>query len=254
MRKRGQSHAHGVLSLGVVALLLAAPTAAGADDGWRWDITPYMWFSDIGETLVVNDFETEGSVTEFDELVDLVDTSLQLRFEGAKDRWGMFADLTYIELSDSDTGEYGLLTTDVEIDETLLDLGAIYRPGGEDGRLELLFGARMYSVDESYAITAGERDPRVTEINEDYLDLLLAARYTLPLAERWALAFTGDLSLGDTDLVWTAQAAVGWSFGSSNQHAVVLGYRYREMDYEKADVVEVDKTISGAGLGVTFGF
>ena len=36
--------------------------------------------------------------------------------------------------------------------------------------------------------------------------------------------------------------------------AVFLGYRYRDMKYSKADVIEVEKTLSGPGIGVKIGF
>ena len=62
------------------------------------------------------------------------------------------------------------------------------------------------------------------------------------------------MSFGDTDLIWTAQALVGWLFGASQQHAVFFGYRYRDMKYGKAEVIDVEKTLSGIALGVKFGF
>jgi hypothetical protein len=151
-----------ITSLGPIVLLVAfgaAPPEADAGERWLWSITPYMWASDISEDLILRGEVVGGGDTEFKDLLDVVDSSLQLHFEGIQDRWGLFADLTYIDLSDSETGELELLRFDVEITETLFEAGALYRPGGRSGRLDLLFGARLLAVDEVYRLQLGERDP-----------------------------------------------------------------------------------------------
>ncbi|MCK5376255.1 MAG: hypothetical protein KAJ97_04175 [Acidobacteria bacterium] len=235
----------------IAALLFPSP--AHAAGGWNWSITPYIWASDISEDLILHGEVVGGGDTEFKDLLEVVDTSLQLHFEGIRDRWGLFADLTYIDLSDSETGELEILRFDVEITETLFEAGALYRPGGQSGKLDLLFGARLLTVDEVYRLQLGELDPIESSIDESYVDALIGARYHIPLSQRWVISLRGDLSLGGTDLMWTAQGMVGWRFGAKRNSAVFLGYRYRDMKYSKADF-EVEKTLSGPGLGVKIGF
>jgi hypothetical protein len=82
----------------------------------------------------------------------------------------------------------------------------------------------------------------------------VAARYNLPLGERWYWNFKGDLSFGNTDGTWTVQTGAGWLFGSARRHAIFLGYRHRDLQFEKAGVFDVEKTLSGPMLGVNFGF
>jgi len=243
------------LPAAVAAILIVTSGAtARAADGWQWSIAPYIWASDISETLLLNDEIVGGGDTEFKDLVELVDTSLQLHFEGVRDRWGLFADLTYIDLSDSETGELEILRFDVEITEALLEAGAIYRPSGRSGKLDLLFGARYLSVDEKYRLQLGGLDPFEAAVDEGYLDALVGARYRIPLSQRWMISLRGDVSLGGTDHMWTAQGLVGWLFGAKRNSAVFLGYQYRDMKYVKADVIEVEKNLSGFGLGVKIGF
>ena len=236
----------------VAALLLTSP--ARAADDWNWSITPYIWASDISETLILDDEVVGGGDTEFKEIAELADSSMQLHFEGIRDRWGLFADLIYADLSDSEMGDLELLRFDVEINEVVFEAGAIYRPAGRSGKLDLLFGTRYLSVDEKYRLQLGERDPFETRVDESYLDALVGARYRIPLSERWVISLRGDLSLGGTDYMWTAQGLVGWLFGAKRNSAVFVGYRYRDMKYTKADVIEVEKTLSGFGLGVKIGF
>jgi hypothetical protein len=238
----------------MIAVLVGAAPGAQAGDTWDWSITPYMWATDISEDLILDGAVVGGGDTEFSDLVDKIDTSLQLHFEGTRERWGLFADVNYVELSDSATGEMGLGRLDVDIEETVLEAGAIYRPGGRSGKLDLLFGVRVLAVDEDYRLQVGELPPVGAAIDEDYLDALIGARYQIPLSERWVISLRGDVSTGGTDHTWTAQGMVGWRFGAKRNSAIFAGYRYRGMKYTKADVLEDQKTLSGFGLGVRFGF
>lgn len=141
----------------------------------------------------------------------------------------------------------GIGRLDVEIEETVLEAGAIYRPGGRSGRFDLLFGVRMMAVDEDYRLQIGELPPVGASVDVDYLDALVGARYHIPLSQRWVISLRGDVSLGGTDVMWTAQGLLGWRFGAKRNSAVFLGYRYRDMEYTKAEVYEVKKTLSGFG-------
>lgn len=235
-------------------LMVTAGASAQTSEGWLWSVTPYIWASDLSETLIVDDEIVGGGDTEFKGLADLTDTSLQLHFEGLKDRWGLFADINHVSLSDSETGELELLRFDVEITETVVEAGAIYRPGGRTGGLDLLFGTRYFSVDETYRLQLGERDPFNVRVDEGFWDALVGIRYAMPLGQRWAIMMRGDVSLGGTDHMWTVDGKLAWLFGAKRNSAVFVGYRYRDVKYTKADVVEVEKTLSGPGIGVKIGF
>jgi hypothetical protein len=244
-----------LILIGAVGLILGASAGgAGAAEGWRWSLTPYMWATDISETLLLDGDEVGGDDTEFADLVDVLDTSLQLRFEGAGERWGVFGDVTYIELTDSAEGELGLTRFDVEIEELLLEGGLIWRPGGGADGLDVLIGARYLGVDEFYRLEIGAvPEPVQRRLDEGYLDALVGLRYQVPLSPRWVLSLKGDVSAGGTDLTWTAQGLVGWRFGAHRNSAVLAGYRYRELEYGKANTLDVEKALSGFIFGVRIG-
>ncbi|MEJ2086781.1 MAG: hypothetical protein P8Y44_14135 [Acidobacteriota bacterium] len=203
----------------VVAVIGASP-AFGAST-WQWSITPYIWATDINEDLILNGAIVGGSKTEFKDLADKIDSSLQLHFEGIRDRWGLFADINYVDLSDSEIGQQGLARFDVEIEEATYEAGAVYRPGGATGRLDVLFGTRVLTVSEDYRLVIGQEPIILKDIDETYVDALVAVRYNLPLSDRWALSFKGDASAGGTDYIWTAQGLIGWRFGSKRQSALL---------------------------------
>jgi hypothetical protein len=238
----------------VTAIVVFAAADARAGDTWQWSITPYIWATDISEDLLLRGTVVGGGDTDFDDLVDLIEASLQLHFEGTREHWGLFADVSHVELSDSETGEMGFSRLDVDIEDTVVEAGAIYRPGGRSGRLDLLVGTRYLAVVEDYRFQIADLPPYGASIDEDYLDFLMGARYHIPLSDRWMISLRGDVSTGGTDYTWTAQGMLGWRFGARRNSAVFVGYRYRDMKYTKADVLEVQKALSGLGLGVRLGF
>lgn len=251
---RSKSFRRAANIIAIAAIFAFAAANADAAESWLWSITPFMWATDVSETLLLDGAEVGGDDTEFSDLVDKLDTSLQLHFEGVRDRWGLFVDVTYIELSDSAEGELGLTRFDVEIEETTIEGGLIWRPDGASVGFELLLGARYLAVDELYRLEIGGLpEPYRRRIDEGYLDALVGARFNLPLSYRWMLSFKGDLSAGGTDLTWTAQSLIGWRFGAHRNSAVLAGYRYRELEYGKTDVLDVEKTLSGFILGVRIG-
>jgi len=237
--------------IAIAAVFVTAAANAGAAD---WSLTPYMWATDISETLLLDGNEVGGDDTEFADLVDVLDTSLQLHLEGVGERWGVFGDVTYIELTDSAEGELGFGRLDVEIEEMLVEAGLIWRGAGGPEGLELLLGFRYLDVDEAYRLEIGALpDPYQRRLNESYLDVLVGARYNALLSPRWMVSLRGDVSAGGTDLTWTAQGLLGWRFGAKRNSAILAGYRYRELEYGKAGVLDVEKTLSGFVLGFKIG-
>jgi hypothetical protein len=113
---------------------------------------------------------------------------------------------------------------------------------------------RALAIDEDYTFTVAALEPRTRSIDETYYDALVGVRFHVPLSARWVISLRGDGSAGDTDFIWTAQALVGWRFGSRRGSAILLGYRHRELEYGKADALDVDKTLSGFAFGVKIGF
>jgi len=250
MRRMAPAHLMSVV-LATIVLTAAAP-CVHAQDRWQWDVAPYIWASSISEDLILDGEVVGGGDTSFKDLVDLTESSYLIHLETIGESIGFFFDGMSIELSDQEVGQ--LLQTDVEITEKTTDAGIMIRPAGRGGKLDLFLGLRVISLDERYLFTLGENDPFEVRIDESYWDALFGLRYNHPLGERWLLSFRGDVSFGGTDGTWTIQAAAGWLFGASRRHAVIVGYRHRNLEYEKGRVLDVERTLSGPVLGVNFGF
>ena len=243
-----------VIRWGLALALLATLAGAGeavADDGWEWGITPYAWLSDISEDLLVDGSVVGGNDLSFSDVLDTLEGSLMLHVEGMGERWGVFGEIFYVDIRDEEVHEP--LIIDAQVEETTLELGVVWRAFSSDDRaFDVLLGARQFQVDERYTFTQGDDEPVDARVDEDFLDALVGARYVRLFGDRWLVSASGDFSFGDSDLFWTAELLGGWRYGNRKEHVVLFGYRHREMEYTK-DAFEVERTLSGAILGLRIG-
>ena len=101
---------------------------------WEWTIAPYLWASDVGLDLTVNNETSVGGDAAFKDLLDKVDSVFMGHFEGRKGRWGMYFDTIYLDLSDNKTISIGPggpilgdLMANAGMTMKLYDVGGIYR-------------------------------------------------------------------------------------------------------------------------------
>ena len=62
------------------------------------------------------------------------------------------------------------------------------------------------------------------------------------------------LSTGDTELTWSAGPAIGYTFGRSDEYRVTAGYRRMDIDFETAEPVDADMSMSGMWVGFRVNF
>jgi len=229
-----------------------APAAQAAGSGdWEWMVTPYVWAASIN-TDVQSGVPVDGSSDlNFDDVLDNFDGIFEVHAEGQNEHWGAFADFTYLGLSDED--DRALLHTESDLDARLFEIAGVWSPGAERYRgLDLFAGLRHIDTDLTVQFDPVNPQFNTTTLDtsETFDDLMLGARYTWPLGDRWTLTLRGDGSWGDTEGTWNASAVATrrLSFG-----ALTLGYRYLAADLD-FDLNQTDLTMSGPIFGYTFIF
>jgi hypothetical protein len=239
------------VSVSVAALLCAASSAAvAADEGWDWSIAPYLWGSSIATDFNVRGRPVEGEAN-FSNIVDKLDYAFQMHVEGQGETFGMFADYTYLKLSDQRNRDF--LGIDASLDSTLFELAMVWSPGEQRHRGFEAFGGLRYlntGVDVKFDFTNPALPDQRRTLDKSYTDALIGARYTADLSDRWAMTLRGDGSFGDTEGSYSASILFQYQTGSG---AWGLGYRY--LDIEVATHDENAKiTMSGPVVGYAFKF
>src|SRR4051812_45782265 len=93
-------------AIATVCLLLAVlllPAPAAASD-WTWHLAPYVWGASLGSELKIRDREIGGdSEIDAGKVLDAIDFTGMLHFEGQNGRNGFLLDTLYLNLGDSAT-------------------------------------------------------------------------------------------------------------------------------------------------------
>lgn len=235
----------------VVMLCFTAPARAAPGD-WDWMVAPYGWAPDIGTDLETQSPPSSASTdTDFGDIIDKVDGAFQLHIEGQQDRWGMFADFTYLGLADDNARPR--FRTEADLDTRLFELAAVWSPGAERFQGVDVFAGLRY-IDVDLAVQLEPADPAFPVVTvdggESFSDFMLGARYTWTFAERWGVTLRGDASFGDTEGTWNASAVGQYRAGSGTW---LFGYRHLDIEIGTGRSI-THLTLSGPLIGYGFRF
>lgn len=245
------------------AISLPGATApAGASD-WKWSLTPYVWATDVGVDVAIDDRQVVDETISIQELIEDLDTIAQVRLEAQNGSHGLFLDLFDVNLSDDAAtialpSEMGEATLRPEMGMTILDLGGIYDPQGDQRGLQFVYGARVLdqraTIDVEVRRADGSSARREIEIDDTFVDALVGFRYIQTFGERFSLQMQADVSKGGTELTWSAGPTLGYTFGKRSNYTAIAGYRRMVVDFDSAENVDAKMTLTGFVAGLRFSF
>ena len=231
------------------ALLSGCFTGDAQAQQWQWTIAPYAW--GISTRVDSRFSDAPGGQSRFDDILDTFDGGFQLHAEGLGGAWGGFADFTYLGLSDA--RERSGFHTETDFDTRLFELAALWHPEARrDVGLDLFAGLRYADFD--FTARLFPANPQLPVVDEHsahtYSDLMLGARYTWALSERWRFTVRGDSSWGQTDGTWNASMVARYRMRTGEW---LFGYRYLQADLgDHGDSIHV--TVDGPEIGYGFRF
>jgi len=246
-------HRAGLCAIGTFGMLLAANTPASAQDnaGNHWSVTPYLWATDTQVDLTFRDTNIGTGDISFNDLLDVLDAAFMIHVEGGSGRWSAFADLTYLETSE--TNRRQVLTVDSESKQEFLDVAVAWWPRTNADNLSLYGGLRYSSFTDKYRFRIDGQVIGQQQSDADYADFLIGIRYRFDLSERWTLLTQADTSFGDSEGTWLARADFGYTVGQRRQNRILFGYQFKQAEFKDGDLVS-DYTYQGPMAGFNFRF
>jgi hypothetical protein len=235
------------------ATATAEPTAESSstsNEGWSWTVAPYLWATSISTNLKKEGAPEFGTESEFDDLLSKLDMAFQLHVEGQGDRFGAFADITYIALSDSK--DRPVYTADTSLDTKLIEVAGVWNVDPErfEG-LDLFAGVRHIQAGTDVELVPV--NPLLSTANlkfdQSFTDFMAGARYNATLSERWGLTLRADGGWGDTETDYSVSALLRYKMSKGS---MILGYRYMELGVA-GDSQDLDLTLQGPVLAFAFG-
>jgi hypothetical protein len=240
-------------------MLAAAPGSARGEaaqaDGWRFALTPYIWFAGVGGEAALprqsRDFDAD-----FGDVLSNLDLAAMAMFEARRGRFSLVVDGLYLGQDVNVTTPRNLAFRggSAELNATQLAAVGLVR-AIEQPRFGLDVGAglRAWWIDTEVTLNPGLLAGRSAKGSANFTDPLLAMRVEVRLSERWSFFAYGDIGGFDTGsrLTWQVLGAVSWQATQST--SLQLGYRHLAVDVSRGDLA-LDLSFGGPILGVTIRF
>lgn len=258
------------LAAGLLSTSLLVPGIASAEtpsNEWQFRTSVYGFFPEVGGSVRFPSGSSEIDVNA-DDLIEKTDFAKMGSFEAQKGRWGVFADMVYMDLGDSVYGTRSLgagrmplpsgVTADASLDIEALafTVAANYRVrSSSTSVVDVFAGARLldakgeldwtFSADPIGPIRKG-----TSEAQRDSWDGIVGVKGRSYFGERkqWFVPYYLDAGTGGADFTWQAVAGLGYAAGWGD---VFVTWRHLDYDFGPDRVIE-DLQFDGPAIGVAF--
>jgi opacity protein-like surface antigen len=245
-----------IVIIGLSGPLRAEDEVAMASDGWRFGVTPYVWFAGLkGDVATFPRLPPVSIDAGFGDIIDDADFALMLAAEARKDRFGIVADLSYLSLS-TDGNTSGPLFGGADVDARTFfgTVAGLYRAVKTDRiNVDVGAGIRIWYVDTEISFNAGLLPGRSVQDDQVWEDPIIGLRFDAELGRGFSFAAAGDVGGFDlsSKLTWQLLGTVDYRF--NDWFSVRAGYRYLVVNYEDDGFVW-DVNLSGPIVGAVFRF
>lgn len=207
-----------------------AQTAPGGGSRWHNTVEIYLMGPNLDGSVGLGPVDGDVDVDP-GTIFEALDGAFLGSYVGEAERWGVLADLAYMDLKAGGTGPLGLVDYDVNVKQTIFGLVGLYRL---TDTLQLTFGGRYVDVTNRLNLK-GPGGERGVKASENWIDPTVGLRYVAPLGEKWVfngMADIGGAGVG-SDLTWLLSANIAYRITGRTQF--YAGYRYIYFDYEDGE-------------------
>ena len=242
-------------SVSVAAAADLVPPAEPESD-WTFTLIPYVWLAGLsGDVAAFGAPEVDVDLS-IGDVLDHFDIGLMGAAEARNGRFSLATDLLWVKLSKNVNTPFGILADNVDLTaETFMFTGAgaysvIYEEGGN---LDVLAGARLWSVTNDLNFNGGLLNGRSFDDTATWVDPVVGMKGRLNLSPEFYLTGWGIVGGFDagSKLMWDVMGGVGYAFTPSS--SMVVGYRALSVDY-RHDGFVFDVVQDGPIIGAVFKF
>jgi hypothetical protein len=218
-----------------IVILCIATAPAQAAEPWQFRIAPYVWAASLeGDVATFSGVPAASVDASFTDILENLSAAFMIAGEAHNARFGFFGDILYVDVEATGSVPGPLYSSARLESQTLFATAAGFWRLWSDERasLDVMAGARFWSVDTKLALGAGILAATSVSHDEDWIDPLigLKARGTLGGGRFFQSinVLFGGFDVG-SDLMWDVNVNLGyqWTDGFSTS----IGYRYLAVDY-----------------------
>lgn len=245
-----------LLSLAVMALFLSVQPGKAANQepgSWQFMAEAYFWYANMGgESASGGDIQVDDN-----DLVDALDMGFMTTLGAKKDKWGVFVDVIYLDVSDN-TNE---LIDGVGVNLNVELAGWIVTPmvgyevfRADDTNVNIVGGARYLNLSTDIDIrnadpTSAGFNGTVSDSGSNW-DAIIGVKGDLFVTDRLFIPYYADIGAGNSQFTWQVMGGLGYRFDICD---VLVAYRYMDWNFDDNDVFD-DLNINGFAAGVRFFF
>lgn len=216
-------------------------------DSWSFDVTPYLWFSSIqGNISFLN--QSVPVESEFKDILDQLSFGALVHAEAKKGRWAILTDLVYLKLKEEGTTTNSTTLTELEIEQTILELSGAYTILKVEDYLTIdgLFGLRYFALNPSLA----QNKQIMLDESLNFTNPIIGARFK-SINGKWINSARVDIGLA-SEVTWKLNLLVGYQF--SELFSLYAGYQGYDVNYKGDDSFVYDVYTGGFLTGFNFHF
>jgi len=225
---------------------------------WSFNLSPYIWVAAVRVETTLDNEPTPPPSPGGGGSEDRYETKLgggallaaQVHYKS----WGLWADLVWIQTDTSAVKSGPLYSAkDLEANFYHSTIALSYLlPTSDKFRVELLAGARYWSVEATIDAQAGALPSFSGGQEETWITPVIGADFAYDLGPKWSLMAKGTVAVGDHNSDgWEAMGGVTYRFGE--RWSTTLAYRYLKEEYTRKRFAYFTE-VSGVVLGVSYRF
>lgn len=221
---------------------------------WSFVVAPYFWMAGMtGDVAAFGSPPVHVDVP-FSKILDSLDFAGMAVAEARYGRFSLSADLLFLKISTDRTTPLGIVANQIQLGAKTFEFTALAGYSVIEtptAQLEIVAGARVWSVEETLSFNGGALSGLWLEDSASWVDAMGGIKGRANLTPKvyltgWALAGGGG---ADSD--WDVFGGVGYEF--NERISGVLGYRAIGIDYQDGPFL-FDVVIQGPVLGAVFRF
>lgn len=230
-------------------------TAPAGQPYWSFTAGTYLWAAGMSGDVGQFGLPPVSVESSFSDILKHLDFGAMLVAELRYGDFGLFNDFMYIKLSGENATPRGIVANSVSVDSQ----SVTYTAAGEyrliddpSGSLDLLAGARVWSVDTDISFSGGVFDGQTFSEGDTWVDALAGVKGRLNLNHEWYLSGWAMAGGGSSDYMWDLWGGVGYQV--SDKFSALVGYRASGVNYDNGDGFVFDVVQQGPVIGAIYRF
>jgi hypothetical protein len=226
-------------------------------EGWTFSVTPYFWAAGLSGEVAQFGLPAVDVDASFSDILENLDFAAMVIGEARYDRYSIFGDMIYTKLGASRDTPLGLLADSADVTASTFAglVGAGYSVlEGPSGRLDIVGGVRVWSVETEISFTGGIPllDGRTFTDSATWVDGLVGVRGNYSFTPQFFAVGWALVGAGGADIDWDVAGGLGYRI--NERFSATVGYRALGVDYSNDDGFLFDVVQQGPILGLTVRF